>query len=223
MQHTLQYNGTKETISITNNGKKAIKANKGYKSLTHSFTVPYDTTKEYQWQIKCVKYATSAHWWFGLQAANRSYDNTYFHNRDLSYGYAANGKVYDCRKSVLGATPGWNMEDILTLLYSPKVKELSISINNQKQAYSCKIKENPEGYKMAITMYAEGDSVELMDFIVIDDDKKKRNNTKMAKQKRSTNDDNGDAEKKESAVSTKRTEVNILYLFFDDIIFLPIQ
>ena len=169
MQHTLQYNGRYQTVSITNYGKTVTNTKYDWATSTHSHIIPCDTTKKYQWKVKCVKCATLADWWIGLQDAIKSYDDTYFSNKDLSYCYHIDGAARGGtnRKLTEKATSGWYIGDILTLSYSPKKKKLSLSINNKKQAHTFTVRHNPNGYKMAISMGRKGDSAELMDFIVI--------------------------------------------------------
>ena len=91
-----------------------------------------------------------------------------FYYKDLSYSYVANGTVVEGPKEMKRASSGWKNGDILSLSYSPKIKQLSIAINN-KQPHTMKIKDTPNGYRVAIYIFRKGDCAQLMDFTIIDD------------------------------------------------------
>ena len=195
MQHKLQYNGNKGRISITNNGTTATNVKYGvWATVIDPSTIKCSSDKAYIWKVKCVKYKYAGCWSIGIHAADKAYDDRYFMCKDLSYSYTANGDAYDCKKKIKGASSGWQNGDILSVSYSPKMKQLSLAINNKKQSHSMKIKDNPNGYKMAICMSRTVDCAELMDFIVIED-----------------NDNN--SEEKKSTANVKEIEVNISFLF----------
>ena len=193
MQYKLQCNGTKQRISITNNGTKATKTKNSYATISHSRIIQCDSNKEYVWKIKCVKYKFTYSWSIGIHSADQNHADTAFDYKDLSYSYAANGTVWDCKNYTAGATSGWKSGDVLILRYSPKIKQLTLTINNKKQRHAITIKNNPKGYKMAMYLGYNGDCAELMDFTVIDD-----------------NDDN--EEKKESRINSK--EMKVIDVFF---------
>lgn len=190
MQHKLQWKGAAQRVLITNNGTTATKTKRCYVTVTHSAVINCSSIKTYIWKIKCVKYDVAAGWSIGIHAADKAYDETYFDLRSLSYSYSADGDVRDCKRKINSVISGWKEGDILSVAYSPTTKQLCLSINDKKQAYSMNIENNASGYILAICMRSEGDCAQLMDFIEIDE-----------------NDE--EVEEKELTVDVKEIEVNI--------------
>ena len=193
-----------DRVSITNNGATATKITKYHATIDHSVTIPIDSNKHHVLTIKCVTCSSGDDWSIGIHRADRQYPDEWFDDRYLSYADIADGNVCEGKDRTRNATTGWKAGDTLYLEYFPKIKELSLSVNDNdtasidrlhllcsgftKESTSnlvakdiidlilslypiarrlsrvMKVEEHDAGYKMAICMYEEGDSAQIIDY-----------------------------------------------------------
>ena len=119
-----------DRVSITNGGTTATKLTEYHATITHSLIIPQDSVKEHTLTFKCVVCSDPESWSIGIHRADKQYSDGWFDDRLLSYAYFANGTVCECRELIKDATTGWKTGDILYLKYSPKIKELSLSVGD---------------------------------------------------------------------------------------------
>ena len=160
----------KERIKLTQNNRMAEKINGDeYASIYGSVLVPNQTSKTFKWKIKCIKYTDPSYWGLGICSAQDKHykDNFYAEDQDceplsaVSYAYEPSGDMFECGKGFEAAK--WKSGDIITLCYQGKTRKLSVSVNGEHIEDTVRdVKDNPQGFRMAVVMYNQGDMVEII-------------------------------------------------------------
>lgn len=159
---------------ITNNGLVATNTKYGSRSIYCEFNIPNETQQTFTWKFMCCSMLFSNFWGIGIDAMKNApkYNSCFYSTDDkINYFYKANGGIWQYGRCLSGyngqqddkITSGWKKEDIITLKYNGKVRELSIAVNETYDKKSIlNVKESEGGFRVVAFMNSKGDQIQLL-------------------------------------------------------------
>ena len=159
----------KEGVEITGNGSiaTALRFTDTSFPIYCKRIIPYKTKQIFTWKFKCLHTVSNKYWGIGFDAMeNAPIYNEYFHNKSgrNNYLYKPNGDIWKSGNPIGDQrTSGWKQGDMIILIYNGAARELSISVNGERDHNSSlNVNESVRGFRAVLVLSYQKDKAELL-------------------------------------------------------------
>ena len=155
-------------IELNENGSIATNTASDFRSAYGNIVIDGELLMIYKWWFKILRASVIC---IGIDSSNKKHIDVDYSNPEINYcnfgAYYCGGKKYGHDLAYNGVDYGdaWGEDEVIKMELNTKKRTLQFHVNDKNQGIAFKdIDFKNKTYHMAIAMYGEQDSLELIDF-----------------------------------------------------------